>query len=78
MEVILELIKEKAKNKNLVIITGVGKIYPIVRSHALLNNLQNLFNETKVILFWRDTTTYLKLFLDLRIITIIEHLNYKN
>lgn len=64
MEVILELIKEKAKNKNLVIITGVGKIYPIVRSHALLNNLQNLFNETKVILFFprEYTTTDLRLF----------------
>lgn len=64
MEVILELIKEKAKNKNLVIITGVGKIYPIVRSHALLNNLQNIFNETKVILFFPGeyTTTDLRLF----------------
>lgn len=64
MEVILELIKEKAKDKNLVIITGVGKIYPIVRSHALLNNLQNLFNETKVILFFPGeyTTTDLRLF----------------
>ena len=47
-----ELIKEKAKNKNLVIITGVGKIYPIVRSHAFLNNFYKIYLiKTKVILF---------------------------
>lgn len=64
MEVILKMIKDKVENKNLVIITGVGKIYPIVRTHALLNNLQNIFNETKVILFFPGeyTTTDLRLF----------------
>lgn len=64
MEVILKMIKNKVKDKNLVIITGVGKIYPIVRTHALLNNLQNIFNETKVLLFFPGeyTTTDLRLF----------------
>ncbi len=64
MEVILKMIKNKVEDKNLVIITGVGKIYPIVRTHALLNNLQNIFNETKVILFFPGeyTTTDLRLF----------------
>ena len=78
MEVILKMIKNKVEDKNLVIITGVGKIYPIVRTHALLNNLQNIFNETKVILFFPGeyTTTDLRL-LGLKIIIIIELLRYK-
>ena len=61
---ILEYIKEKSKDKNFVIITGVGKIFPVVRTHALLHNLQNIFNETKVLLFFPGeyTTRDLRLF----------------
>ncbi|MDY2980258.1 MAG: DUF1788 domain-containing protein [Fusobacterium sp.] len=64
IEVILEYIKEKSKDKNFVIITGVGKIFPVVRTHALLHNLQNIFNETKVLLFFPGeyTTRDLRLF----------------
>lgn len=52
MEVILNYFGEKAKDKNFVVVTGVGKIFPIVRTHALLHNLQNIFNDTKVLLFF--------------------------
>lgn len=64
MEIICKYFKTKAENKNFVIITGVGKIFPIVRTHALLNNLQVIFNETKVLLFFPGeyTTTDLRLF----------------
>lgn len=64
MDVICNYFKEKAKNKNLIIITGVGKIFPIIRTHALLNNLQVIFNDTKVLLFFPGeyTTTDLRLF----------------
>ena len=65
MEVICNYFKEKSKDKNFVIITGVGKIFPLVRTHALLNNLQVIFNETKVLLFFPGkytTTTDLRVF----------------
>lgn len=65
IEVILNYIKEKSKNKNFILLTGVGKIYPVIRTHAILNNLQNVFEEnTKVLLFFPGeyTTTDLKLF----------------
>ena len=52
MEVILKMIKDKSQGKNMVILTGVGKIYPIMRSHAILNNLQTIFDDTKVLLFF--------------------------
>ncbi|MGF6906035.1 DUF1788 domain-containing protein [Fusobacterium sp. PH5-44] len=63
MEVILEYIEEKTEGKNMLIITGVGKIFPIVRTHAILNNLQTKF-EGKVLLFFPGeyTTTDLRLF----------------
>ena len=62
--VIVKYIEDKAKDKNVVLISGVGKIYPIVRTHTVLNNLQNIFNQTKVILFFPGeyTSVDLKLF----------------
>lgn len=64
MEVILKYVKDKTENKNFVVITGIGKIFPIVRTHALLNNLQAIFNDTKVLLFFPGeyTTIDLRLF----------------
>lgn len=64
MEIICSYFKEDAKDKNFVIITGVGKIFPLIRTHALLNNLQVIFNETKVLLFFPGeyTTTDLRIF----------------
>lgn len=46
------------------ILTGVGKIFPIVRTHTILNNLQNIFDHTKVLLFFPGeyTSTDLRLF----------------
>jgi len=51
-EVIIKYVEEKGKNSNLIFITGVGKIYPIVRTHTVLNNLQSIFDHKKVILFF--------------------------
>lgn len=62
--VIVKYIEDKSKGKNVVLISGVGKIYPIVRTHTVLNNLQNIFDQTKVILFFPGeyTSVDLKLF----------------
>lgn len=51
-EVIVKYIAEKSRDRNLVVITGIGKVYPIVRTHTVLNNLQNIFDHTKVLLFF--------------------------
>ena len=47
-----ELIKNKMDNHNLVLITGVGKSYPLVRSHIILNNLHSLLDKVPVIMFY--------------------------
>ena len=46
------LIKDKAKDSNLLLLTGVGKIWPLVRSHVILNNLNTVLNNMPVILFF--------------------------
>jgi len=48
----IELIKERVRENNLVLITGVGKAFPLVRSHTILNNLQSVLNNTPVIMFY--------------------------
>ena len=47
-----ELIKNKMDNHNLVLITGVGKSCPLVRSHTILNNLHSLLDKVPVIMFY--------------------------
>lgn len=45
----------------IVFLTGVGKAYPIVRSHNLLNSLQPVITQMPLILFYPGTYTYNKL-----------------
>ena len=42
----------QAENPNYVLITGVGRAYPFVRSHGILNNIDELAKENKLILFF--------------------------
>lgn len=39
-------------NPDLVLVTGVGPSYPIIRSHSLLNNLHALMDKIPVVLFY--------------------------
>ena len=38
--------------KSIVLITGIGKIFPIVRSHTILNNLQSIFHSNPVVMMY--------------------------
>lgn len=51
-DVFLQKIKEQMQDHNVVFITGVGKVYPFVRSHNILNNLQEVLDKTPVIMFF--------------------------
>jgi L-fucose mutarotase/ribose pyranase (RbsD/FucU family) len=46
---LLELIPEEAQ---LIFLSGVGKAWPILRSHTILNNLHHPLNDRTVILFF--------------------------
>ncbi|MBO1513527.1 DUF1788 domain-containing protein [Metabacillus bambusae] len=51
-ETFLKRIKEQIADNNIVFITGVGKVYPFVRSHNILNNLQEVLDKIPVIMFF--------------------------
>ena len=38
--------------KSIVLITGVGKSFPIIRSHTILNNLQSVFRRNPVVMMY--------------------------
>jgi len=38
--------------KSIVLITGIGKAFPIIRSHTILNNLQSIFRNNPVVMMY--------------------------
>jgi len=47
------IVKDTRKvEANVVFITGVGKVYPFVRSHTILNSLQEKMDDIPVIMFY--------------------------
>ena len=51
-ELFLEKMVNSIEDHNVIFITGVGKIYPFVRSHTILNNLQEKVDHIPVIMFY--------------------------
>lgn len=41
-----------SSNPNLIIVSGVGAAYPLIRSHSLLNNLHLLLEQIPLVLFY--------------------------
>lgn len=48
--VFAEVIEPQAKD--LVLVSGVGSVWPLVRSHSLLNNLQTIMGKTPLVMFY--------------------------
>jgi len=63
-DVIVNYIKEQLDDEAIILITGVGKAYPIIRSHVILNNLQSIVTRKPMIMFYpgRFENNTLKLF----------------
>lgn len=49
---IVNYIKDNTPEKSVVFITGIGKCYPILRSHTILNNLHQVVDSVPVVLFY--------------------------
>lgn len=49
---IVNYIKDYITKKSVVFITGIGKCYPILRSHTVLNNLHQVVDQVPVVLFY--------------------------
>jgi hypothetical protein len=52
---IVQYIKERTPENAVVFLTGIGKCYPILRSHKVLNNLHQSFVSTPVVMFFPGT-----------------------
>lgn len=50
----LDMFKERVADdgKSIILITGVGKAFPIIRSHTILNNLQSIFRRNPVVMMY--------------------------
>lgn len=45
--------KEKfVPNQDIVILSGIGRVYPMMRAHLILNNIHHIFTEVPVVLFY--------------------------
>lgn len=49
---IVNFIKERTPEKAIVFIVGVGKVYPVLRSHTILNNLHQVIDDVPVVMFY--------------------------
>lgn len=49
---IIQYISENIEEGSIIFITGVGKAYPIIRSHIILNNLQPIVEDNPLVLFY--------------------------
>lgn len=49
---IVHYIQEHTHEKAIIFITGIGKCYPIIRSHTVLNNLHLVIDNVPVVLFY--------------------------
>lgn len=50
--IFMEKIKEESDSYDLIFITGVGKVFPFLRSHTLLNNLMEKIHGKPLIMFY--------------------------
>jgi len=51
-DLIIQYIRDRVKKGDVVFITGVGKVWPIIRSHTVLNNLHQVLDEVPVVMFF--------------------------
>ena len=49
---IVNYIKERTVDNSVIFIVGIGKCYPILRSHTVLNNLHQVMDNVPVVMFY--------------------------
>ena len=51
-DLVVKYIKERANDGDIVFITGVGRVWPIIRSHTILNSLHSVIEEVPLVMFF--------------------------
>ena len=49
---IISYIRERAESNSILFLTGIGKCYPLLRSHTVLNNLHQVIDNVPVVMFY--------------------------
>lgn len=51
-DLVIKYIAERVEDNDIIFITGIGKVFPIIRSHVILNNLYKAVGDIPVVLFF--------------------------
>ena len=54
-DLVVEYIRERVQENDVVFLTGIGKIWPIIRSHTVLNVLHSVIDRVPLIMFYPGT-----------------------
>jgi len=54
-DLVVDYIRTRIKDNDVVFLTGVGKAWPIIRSHTVLNNLHAVVDSVPLIMFYPGT-----------------------
>lgn len=54
-DLVVEYIRERVQENDIVFLTGIGKIWPIIRSHTVLNVLHSVIDRVPLIMFYPGT-----------------------
>ena len=54
-DLVVEYIREIVQENDVVFLTGIGKIWPIIRSHTVLNVLHSVIDRVPLIMFYPGT-----------------------
>ena len=51
-DLVVQYISERLEGNDIVFLTGVGKAWPIIRSHTILNNLHRIVEKQPLVMFF--------------------------
>lgn len=51
-DLVIQYIAERVQENDIIFITGIGKVFPMIRSHVILNNLHKAAGQIPVVLFF--------------------------
>ncbi|MFJ5762760.1 DUF1788 domain-containing protein [Neobacillus sp. NPDC093182] len=51
-DLVVDYISQRVEENDVVFLTGIGKVFPIIRSHTILNNLHSAVDSVPVIMFF--------------------------
>ncbi len=62
-DLVVQYITDRVQPNDIVFLTGVGKVFPIIRSHTILNNLHKAIDKVPLVMFFPGTYDGLELVL---------------